>query len=468
MKKIIILFAVFFGLVSLSISSATAAIGDPAVSSMTNMVSGESVTVGGVNFGTKHLPADYDYFDGYSSDWSCDKADNTCTIIPSGEDMQWIKQVVNDDYLYMANIVKNPLMNINKANTNYSTGRAWNIWPEYYTGPYGYPNSSLVNDFPNTNEIFAVYYKKIDPNWPIYAPIQDKDFIIYGSVSHAKLTGAWASRSGNVQYEMTSEMGGNYLTDCPTCAGWDSLAARGSNNYLWPGKGKWIEHKIYLKMNAAGNHDGAVKVWVNNHLVLDDSSVQWSTAVNDLFDNYRISGNWSSSGNWASLFGFLPGQEFYDAKDDVLINYSSVDPTGGIFPATAIVYLSNNPTWGTGPVDVLNGDAAFARQVVGGVSDVEQGFKAWSDNQFKFVANTTGLNTIQPIYLYVTNWSGKTNEQGFLTGNSTPPPAPTTYNLTSFTRLVTDWLKTISSPADVNSDGKVNSQDLGIMMSNWN
>ena len=44
----------------------------------------------------------------------------------------------------------------------------------------------------------------------------------------------------------------------------------------------------------------------------------------------------------------------------------------------------------------------------------------------------------------------------------------TTYNLTRFTQLVTDWLKTISSsPADVNKDGKVNSQDLGIMMSNW-
>ncbi len=48
------------------------------------------------------------------------------------------------------------------------------------------------------------------------------------------------------------------------------------------------------------------------------------------------------------------------------------------------------------------------------------------------------------------------------------PITTPTYNLSSFTQLVTDWLKTISSPADVNSDGKVNSQDLGIMMSNWN
>ncbi len=67
------------------------------------------------------------------------------------------------------------------------------------------------------------------------------------------------------------------------------------------------------------------------------------------------------------------------------------------------------------------------------------------------------------------NWQDIVNE-GYLADPSSsnpPPPAPTTYNLTNFTQLVTDWLKTISSPADVNQDGKINSRDLGIMMSNW-
>ena len=41
------------------------------------------------------------------------------------------------------------------------------------------------------------------------------------------------------------------------------------------------------------------------------------------------------------------------------------------------------------------------------------------------------------------------------------------YNNSNFAQLVTDWLQTKSSPADVNNDGKVNSRDLGIMMSNW-
>jgi hypothetical protein len=42
-----------------------------------------------------------------------------------------------------------------------------------------------------------------------------------------------------------------------------------------------------------------------------------------------------------------------------------------------------------------------------------------------------------------------------------------TYGIADFTLLVTNWLKTVSSPADVNGDGTVNSRDLGIMMSNW-
>jgi chitodextrinase len=41
------------------------------------------------------------------------------------------------------------------------------------------------------------------------------------------------------------------------------------------------------------------------------------------------------------------------------------------------------------------------------------------------------------------------------------------YSLPDFTSLVADWLQTKSSSADVSSDGKVNSRDLGIMMHNW-
>ena len=42
-----------------------------------------------------------------------------------------------------------------------------------------------------------------------------------------------------------------------------------------------------------------------------------------------------------------------------------------------------------------------------------------------------------------------------------------TYNLTNVTAAVNDWLQTGDAQSDVNSDGIVNTRDLGIMMSNW-
>lgn len=42
-----------------------------------------------------------------------------------------------------------------------------------------------------------------------------------------------------------------------------------------------------------------------------------------------------------------------------------------------------------------------------------------------------------------------------------------TYGNSDFASLVTDWLQTGASSADVNSDNVVNTRDLGIMMSNW-
>lgn len=42
------------------------------------------------------------------------------------------------------------------------------------------------------------------------------------------------------------------------------------------------------------------------------------------------------------------------------------------------------------------------------------------------------------------------------------------YSNSDFANLAADWMETLpASPADVNSDGVVNSRDLGIMMSNW-
>lgn len=42
-----------------------------------------------------------------------------------------------------------------------------------------------------------------------------------------------------------------------------------------------------------------------------------------------------------------------------------------------------------------------------------------------------------------------------------------TYNISNFTQLESNWLGSGNAESDVNSDGIVNTRDLGIMMSNW-
>ncbi len=46
-------------------------------------------------------------------------------------------------------------------------------------------------------------------------------------------------------------------------------------------------------------------------------------------------------------------------------------------------------------------------------------------------------------------------------------PTSTTYNLTNFISAITNWLQIGNETSDVNSDGVVNTRDLGTIMSNW-
>lgn len=79
----------------------------------------------------------------------------------------------------------------------------------------------------------------------------------------------------------------------------------------------------------------------------------------------------------------------------------------------------------------------------------------------------SGLQT-NTVYSY--EISAVSDPWGFEGDKSTAVTSSTqmrTYTITDFTLLVTDWLQTMSSAADVNSDGVVNTRDLGIMMSHW-
>lgn len=387
---------------------------------------GETITVSGTDFGIRRTPDDYDYFDSYTSDWSCNKADGSCNDVPAGEDIAWVRSIFMNDPVYMGQINGNPLYSIDQNAAHYSTGRAFNEWPEYYDGSAGgFPNGSLVYDFIDTDEIFYVYYVYYDPAWPQdYQPAGDKNNTLWSSIENRKWTVLWTFRGGSTgktHIEMSNEVAqqSEYMNSCPSCMGYYSGDYR-SSDPQWPGQGKWIEVKVHLKMNTwtggSANENGMVQVWIDGTQVIDDNTVVISDQENDKISYMRLRSNWS--GGTASFGGSgegIPaGEERYITYDDVLINYSGIDPTAGVFPGIASVYLSNQSSWGSGSVDELNGDPNFIRQNIGGLDPADYGFKSWSDTQFKFEVNLTGLNTDQDIYLYVTNWDGQTNENGYV------------------------------------------------------
>ena len=112
--------------------------GSPTISSVQGSVgNGTTVKVTGSAFSEKHTPGEFDYFDSYQEDWSCDKGDGSCLDIPSGESFTWKRLIFYRVEEYMGRIDGNPLYNINQQNTNFSTGRAFNEWVEHYTGGAG-------------------------------------------------------------------------------------------------------------------------------------------------------------------------------------------------------------------------------------------------------------------------------------------------------------------------------------------
>jgi hypothetical protein len=399
--KLLVLMASFL------LTPLTAFAGSPSVSSFSGIVdNGETINVNGQGFGVKRTPADYDYFDSVS-DWTCNRTDGSCLPIPNGENITWQKVIFNGDE-NMMNLNGHALYNIDRNNSNYSTGRAWNEWPEYYTGGVGgLPNGSMGYHFNDCNEIFYVYYTYYDPRWPQpYDPIQDKNVVFWLSVSDHKITGAWAARAAKTQFEVGSEavsVGSDMM--CSTCFG------DYANSSQYPGPGRWIEIKVHLKMNTwtggSANADGIVQAWIDGVQYINDATVVLSDTEGDQFLGVQLRSNWS--GNTAQL-GFQPGEEFFVTYDDVLINYSSVDPTNGEFPGVACVYLSDQSTWGSGPTDKLNGDQHFVRQKVGGSGDAEIGFKSWSDNQFKYELDRGAFPAQGYLYLYVFNWDGEVNQ----------------------------------------------------------
>lgn len=403
MRKLLIIFILF-----LAVKSAWAT--SPSITGYSGIVSnGNTITVSGSSFGTKHTPAKYDYFDEYTSDWSCSL--DTCDVIPATTGIAW------DEYINAGvNSFGNEFANINKSHAYFSTGRGYVQWPEYLLSAVGYPNSSILYDHINTNEIYIVWYVKFDPSWPIpYQPVEDKELVFWkstGSKCYAKVIGA---------------MWWNVGAEGVALKNWTDQNTHGKQHL-----GPWQEIKVHLKMNTwtggTPNQDAIVQMWVDNEQVLNITNGILDDTDSSQFSKIQIRSNFSGStddfGDAVNNLGMKSGEEFYNAYSTFLVNLNSTDPISGAYPGTAAIYLSNTSTWGTGPTDILNGDTTYVRQAVGGTANADLGFLSYSDTSLKFETNTAGLNLSLPVYLYITNWSGETNSVGYLLSSTLISPLP--------------------------------------------
>ncbi|MCK9379302.1 MAG: hypothetical protein M0P97_04140, partial [Candidatus Moranbacteria bacterium] len=70
---------------------------------------------------------------------------------------------------------------------------------------------------------------------------------------------------------------------------------------------------------------------------------------------------------------------------------------------------------------------------------------------------------IKTLYAWAKDEAGNvsTSRSGSVTINLS------TYTLTNFISAITNWLQIGNETSDVNSDGVVNTRDLGVMMSGW-
>ncbi len=405
---------------------------------------GATVTVSGANFGNVRTGDYWDVFDDYSVDYNCGINQQSCTgnDFPSTGakwtgDGGWTKWYFNEDKALMTSINGKPLLHSDKASAQYSTGRGFTETAEYYTGGSGgIPNSGIAfQNIPATDEIYAIYHFKYDPKWsyPYFNLVSEKHVEIFLSNGKkmviiidnaAQQVNAYFSPANSRFFPICGETGGNSLTvDTPTSDG------------EFPKPGLWHEMKFYFKLNTPGKVDGIAKMWLDGKQFLNDYSVDFRGSSTATFfgsssGRLHFFGNIQTPGS-GSFTAPGAGNEWDRSLDDVWLWTTNMPQLDNQFPLIGCAYLSNQNTWSGGPTDKLNGNSNFVRQSIGGTTDADMGFKSWTNNQLKFKANLTGLNTSKPLYLYVTNWDGETNATGIPLSSSgvTILPAPSLTNV---------------------------------------
>jgi len=286
------------------------------------------------------------------------------------------------------------------------TGQTGQVWvsfmlrynPSGYDSNVSFPIEDVLDGYTNFSQKLARTYDKT-----YSSSIAD----IYWKLN------VWSQGSAcgtNIDMEWRADR--NHDNDYPNYD--DSVQAGAScSDYHMPSSiSYWMRVEYMIDVNSQGNSDGEIRYYLDKGsglvLLYQKTGVSCGEGTDDLATDYvKIGGNFSGTQQY-----FLTA----DNNENVTFDYDDIVISTTEPNAPACVYLSNQSVWGSGVSDRWNGDSDFVRQKVGGSDSADYGFKSWSDTGCKFEVNLSGLSTIDTIYLYVTNWSGETNSNGYSLG----------------------------------------------------
>ena len=188
---------------------------------------------------------------------------------------------------------------------------------------------------------------------------------------------------------------------------------------------------------------------------------------------------WWGNGAWPAI-----GPDLNPMTNDIpaiSLNTTPITPTTPTIPTTPTPVGCNTLTFVSGFTNPVSVDANVTYNMscdygLGNINSIKANndlgscsFAGFVGTAATFTCNAgiagTRVNTCSLISGTTANTCAQTNQINTVAVGSAP--VAVTYSLVNFTNLNSDWLKTVTSPADVNQDGNVNARDLGIMMSNW-
>ncbi|OFZ19483.1 MAG: hypothetical protein A2X94_09035 [Bdellovibrionales bacterium GWB1_55_8] len=317
-------------------------------------------------------------------------------------------------------------LNINDLHPRGGTGKSFVMWSEpcYSSGGSWGSDGLLGVHFPDRNEVYVRYWIQFQPDWQWptdVSPSPMQKFLHLSHLNPSLATSIWSFFDGTQNKprftpQLAKFGGGSYriqfdLPHSPLTAARNNSASFNSDVYLgaspldWttpgpaglpaPGDGNWHSFEFFVRMNTAGNADGAEKVWYDGNLVNSTTGIAWVPAGDDP-DLWKWNHVWLGGNN--SVLN-ASGEEQWYAVDDFVVSdhYSGPPPKPANVAAQSTGEKTVQLSWTEGENSaeyLLSGHRIYYGT---SATDLNQSVEADSSNHFEL----GGLSSGQTYYFQV-------------------------------------------------------------------